>query len=1155
MSSQKAKKPTRPSSKNAAHNAYTKFITDIEKKKNSRFGLSFARQNMSAKYIPTVVRRLFREGKYLESLCVNTFPKDISALNDSNRLSEVPAEKEFLWAASILSNYATELSLFAELRDAYDLQFMMGAWCECESLLSRIQSELGTSIWLIGKKIQLLQSSKGLQNQKDFLVEILNTDGISRMIVGLALYSSLRAEENCSLEMLRSTLADFRASPEINDYFIYQINDFDLVDIGKESHVINIEEIQSITDRYLAFLAMAELHFSRNVVDENSFVSNSLKEMRGIKDPRLVRLVAFYDGEIPTIATEHLEYFDRYTAGHYDEVDAYSAGLVELKARSRLCRGEWLDDDFFELLQFEGLTPEEQIVLFMSEMLLVSKNFKAAERHLSKLALMCFRTPMAVAIASFIYSMKDGLFAEDVSALAKLHAIQANGNPWTCSVLNTCLKDVDILENELVYNKNSCSLKIQKAITLSHDAGIRLLNSIDMPDYRMEIFRGHLLFRNGLGTAAIEHYESCAQSNNDFAVSRASLYIFKVQLGDEQFEECLERVVAHCLINPGVVGVYPLQTIAESILRKNGFRAGIVEAIFLSLAARFVGAVWERELSDVYERLLDGIDVDRPSKIDPKSVNYSATQIVYFLRYVCVQRIMDDSLAFKSVTDVEQERIKICAMLIELDKPNSQSYATEIRSIVREEKVSELHDRVHSSKIYVSDEGILSVVSTELYDLFLRYGKLIESPYLSSQAEVVDKLVRDRWQVSGTEYLEDFRVPAAEKEGLFEAMLIEFTSQFAYNPAFGLDTNVSTSIRHGAFEGHIRRAFAIRSLLCERNGENEFVVPMYWTNINLGLSHSENAHFKRCLERFTERVEKNVVYFLDQLLRIQGDDYPDGLFRFECPHQERLRLMNSYSESVLLEEVLQSFLEHCWSCVDSSLGNVRNEITHHLAVDIDLAAKTLISSLEKKIPHEKVIPIIDAINSAKTEFVTIVETVANWFQRSKDFGDEAFEFGWAVDVALQQVRNCYVDCNMKVSKRIDVQSEFKGTYFVGAVDVMFILLQNVARHSGYSNGEPVKVKIGIIQVDNEMIIEVENLLGRNVDLEEQKRISDIAETNYNEHTVMNLTNKEGGSGLSKVYSIFKYVLKCDSELSLLLAIDEREFSARLRFDCSNIVMP
>lgn len=1130
----KKQKKIKFSQNNSPAEALKKFRRTLHSGRDLKFGLSKARAEAEICHLPSIVKTLAKP-PYVGVLVGAPFPKTYSDFKTRKRLRRVALEKEFIWCASILSLYCKELSIFAKLRSEFDITFIKGDLEQAEEILNVIEAELGVSIWLIANKLRLLQMKHGLAAQKDYLEQIINIDGLNAFAAYMAYFFSLRNEENVSLAALESEVSDLIEIPEVGDYALYHIIPSALTRIRDIAAPIAWEESQPIIDRFEAFVAMSQLGFARYGVENSLYICQALDLIRDVNDVRVGRMLAITVDDPLTLLRENstIGAFDAYTEGRYLEACTSSLELLELKARAKLLMDNAGLDEVDSSLASE-------ITSSIRDFLLVSAEYPRATQRLKKLAIICAHQSVSIQITALLERTHEHIFVHSYSEIDRLAAICGPvDNPWNCNLLGTISGNNKYLDKLMEHYKISSSLCVRKLLGDDNVDASKSFTDLNLPDYRLAMYRGHYAFQHDQYSQASKFYREAINSNYQYISLRASAYLFKSLFADDLVPECLTLVVDHTLSNPYAYRLYPIEELAEAALKVDTLREELALAILLHTAARNIHSKWERELSDIYENVMFKLNASHPTELFHNIETLGRDRLVYFLRFVCVPRILDDTTSFETVADIENERIAICQLLIELDPSNSSTYSTEIKVITRDANVAHLLQQVEASKIYVDEDGIRNALEETMRDGFNRYQHLLNLPSIDYQADKISKRFE---QLLSNPDLKNLKLPSSEREGLFTTMLNDFVTQFALNPAFGLDTHLSTTIRHGAFEGHIRGPLAVQDLLCPKVAD-AYILPERWEKHFHNLDLQELKYITKQMGRFTLKVEEIIERYRKELLHIRGSDANlSGMFNFIFQRETVLELMDSVTIRTTYEDFIEQLMSYCWIITDRSMELIRLELGESL-VQINQAFHALITSVESKIPREHVSAFSDAVARARTDFQAAIESISGWFRRSVDPRRDPFDFDIALEVALQQIRNCYVKSRLFPQKQLNVRTKIAGQYLDGMVEVLFILLQNIILHSS-CEGSPNGVVITAHQNGTVLDVSVVNKLDRNVDLDACKQIANEAMSRYEHDTAMKMARREGGSGLSKVWRILEFDLKKDHSLTLEVC-DDYTFCAHL----------
>lgn len=1064
-----------------------------------------------------------------------TFPMSLTAVRPGVRLQEISTEGELLWSSSVLSLYADRLRDFVKLREAYYAAYKVGNYSLAEKTLDAIQKTFGFSIWLLGNRLQLLQIIKGLEAQKTQLEEILATEGINQFIAWLAYFLSVRAEENVSYSNFVSELSEVLEIGWLRDYATLHFLPIDCASIKDPRFPISIEEPHPIIDRFETFVAMAVVSCTKlDGVDRTSLIS-ALEQLHAVDDPVINRMLMVLHHQYCAEDSQFLEFADAYTEGHYELLLDGRCDGIELVARSYAYLGRRPSHG-------DDPSPHDQLIEHVYNISALSPEASLSRLKLKKLGILSPDRSVALEVAAFLDRAHDHLSARIPSRLEIAAALSRPlDNPWSAPAIDSILGKPSWLAFLAEVHPNSSALRLRQSL-MSGDATSVERNELRLPPYRQAMYLGHINFQTNQFDNAIESYLSAANSGIDFISNAARHSLFKAYYSEGRLDEAVELAVDQLLRFPSAASSYPLDTLARQYLNIDSAKSSIDLAILLHLAIRYNSAKLERDLSNIFENIIDAAGIDRPSEFRENLEQYNTSRLIYFLRHICVPRILDDTTCFESVEEIDQERIAVCQLLLTLDPKNTEIFQAEIRAITRDNEVASLLSKMQTSKIYVDEPGIRESLEVSLAEPTARYLKLLESPNLAYQAEKLSKRLIEMLTSKGHPEFKDLKLPATEREGLFNAMLLEAGAEFALNPAYGLDTHVSTSIRHGAFEGHLRRALVLEDLLCVKK-DKEYVLPVSWSRKLPLLGIEDLEVLKKLLSRFTQRFEELIHEYLKSKLhiRIVGDNV--AMFNFVGSPSEVQGLMDGITSNTTVQDLVDRLIAHFWELTTRSLDAIRHDLLDYAAKQMSLAFDTLVKGVEPKIVHSAISPFIDGVARARTAFQMALEDVAGWFHRPTDLSRDPFDLEVATHVSLQQIANCYVGNPIQSSLDLRIKEKIDGRMLDGLCEILFIILQNVIRHSGLSD-ERACVLISAHRDGESLILKCVSNLATHVSIDERHSIAMGAMNRYERDSALRMARKEGGSGLSKVWRIAEFDLRVQHSIELTVT-DTHEFIVKL----------
>ncbi|HBP0650774.1 TPA: hypothetical protein L5Q18_004785 [Pseudomonas aeruginosa] len=1108
------------------------FISKIQSYKvrgqnNFREAFAKTRRDLPIESFPNAVHTLLGSSAYKNLATHITFPPDYSNFtNCKTIIVDLDPDKAFYWTALVLGEFKETLSSFALRQADFDESLLHGNYSRAQEILNEIEDEFGVSIWFITKKLTLLQLSEGRSAQKKYVQDTIDTNEFSILAAMSAYFISMALDESLSIAQLEEDMSSFLEIKMLREFALCNILPYKINEIEDPSLLLMLEETQPLIDRLQAFISMAQLFVAKNGINPSSQIFKSIKLLESIPDVRIKRLISLADPQCIASDGEYLNALDNYTLGNYsgdykittDTIGVVSAKFAQLNSPPP---------------SGEDASVAQKIVGCIFNMLTSPAQRKSLAPTLRKLSLYAGQ-PIAIQMAEFIKNGQDYLFDDEIDELAFLAAIGGNSdNPRNSKLLRKLNPDFSAPRSD------SVTRKLYAALESGYEEGVALIDSLGIPNSRAQTYKGHLAHINNDLETAINHYKAAIACSNGFSRDRINKNLFRALFNSSRIQECVDLVADMQLNSTLTENSYPLIELSKQMVDTPDLSFSIRAAMVIHLTSK-LDPEWERVLSDYYENIMYSLGVSRPSELTKSAPSITVDELIYFLRFICIPRILDDTTEFENPDEIDQERILICQKLIELDPINKDSYSSEIRSITKDGRVTDALNHIEASNIYVDEDGLKDYVEQSIKERFSKYRELSESPEMEAQAEQmvknIERILSERIELKNIEF------PAIDRKGILSNMLHYFVHNFALNPAYGLDTHLSSSIRHGKFEGHVRHPLAVANLLCSRD-KGKLIFPNEWHHIIPDLGRAELESLRKSLERFTTKIEDLISNYVTNLLHIKTDTQPMGMFDLFATDQDRQELAEKIDLCSNHKELVDVLLNYCWELTVRSLNKIQHEIDSSLRRSIHAACNQLIRSIQDDLPEEAAVILVNSVIHARIESDNALSEIKSWFKRPVKARQEPFDLELAIDVASKQIENCYAKHSAFITKEIDISKKIQGKYLGGVVEIMFILFQNVILHSGFGTNKNTINVAAKLSGDNLEVI-VKSQIDDAIDLDELSEQASEAVSNYNQHTALKMARKEGGSGLSKIWRINEYFFKRESRVALSVSSD-RVFNATL----------
>jgi tetratricopeptide (TPR) repeat protein len=1146
-----------------------------------RRGVSAAKATVPIGQIAHFINELAKTPIYTRAYAPEAFPISLAAMKPGFIARIASLERELVWTAAILKTFEAELSRFVQLEAQFNERMFAAQFEQAQLVLEEIEHLFGHSLWVISSRLWLLQESQGLEAQKEFRDRILEqkTNGVTSYI---AFYLSVRIETTVTSSKYVETIEDlnetFGKHEALKSYCCSHLLLPDRLDVERFNEVIGYEENSPIIDRYLTFLLACQ----RICVEVASGRSDLLQLVTGalqlsalsVQDYRLENLKyvcglgAPVQNIDPTEAIQNV--FDEYTRGNYAVSSVNSADQLSRSAmRAELyeihvlaCARAGEADQY----QKREDTLLWRVISAMFDVHMKNNRYAESLETLEKLAMVCKTLPISAQISAFLSRNRTSADTLDLAATDIYACLCCPAeNPWQHRAFKAINPALQVSQDLFSFYQNSPTLQLEALLAETvgdADLLVRNLDRIPMPEDRRETYSARIFGRAGRLEESIALYERrivVANGPNYFETARRLSNAY-LEVGDQAAS--LELAATVYLRNPLTYEVLPIPRLLREIedLDFMSFAKSPALAIIYDAYSRHIGTDRDGPKSDAYEDFLTSRGLTRPSELRAIAFtqgNQDREKLVYFLRHVCVPRVMDASTVFGGTKDLLLERIAVCQLLTELDPRDDSLYEDEIRAITQEIVVGDRVREVDQSRIYVDVDSIRETLDRSMAENFTRYISIVASK--SSEPGEHEQLISKVIEIIAQTRVEAeiLKLPANERDNLFDAMFQEFRNQFVTSSVHGLAAYLSGRVRHGILRNHLRSPLEIQHLATQKNGVTEIYYPnTYWVEQYPDLPSEEADRLSERLASFTKEVDELIDTVNQKWIQIRRESSTDGMFVFNTLNVRRRQLQSQVNVNTSYEEFIDMMFRFFWGVTEDSLTEIREKFDTVLKPAIFGAFDKLQLDVAEIRAKTRTPELDAAITAARIDMQAVLEKVKDWFKLSKATEKPDYDVETLVNVAVQSTNNCFRHSPLRPTTSLDSHVMLKGATLTNLVEILYIFLSNVILRSGFIGASPSTKLAATIGDDDQLVIIVENEVSfedETARLTAQERLAAAHLAQQVDEQAGNLVVREGGTGFAKVRKILRHDLACDHELTFGFTSD-RTFSVRLSLDVSSHVV-
>jgi len=470
---------------------------------------------------------------------------------------------------------------------------------------------------------------------------------------------------------------------------------------------------------------------------------------------------------------------------------------------------------------------------------------------------------------------------------------------------------------------------------------------------------------------------------------------------------------------------------------------------------------------------------------------------------------------YRHLEDVENERIEICQWLREFAE-EKDAYSQEISELMYEAVIRRSLLHIDKSKIHIDTGGLLRSFDKTFQERFDRHKAL----------SVLDDRLRKSLKLDNTTLKQQSHVLFLTDASLsqFSDLFNEVKHRFLFSNEFGLDSYLSVRIRHGTLAGQIRNQLERSHLVTRVNAETQqYAVNRHWLERvfhRYPLLVQEKA--EELLRNFSSVIDTMIAEVKGEWIHIKGPQHPDGLLNFDYSEERLLVLLVTVSQATY-DEFINLMVQELWHRTEEVLAVVRRRIQadlkQRMTAALDRLAREMIF-LEEDIRHSE---FIAAVTACRTSLQSELDQIAEWFKIVDEGALPDYRLRQAMDTALEMVHKCYPNTDIGLVVSGD-EVTCMGRTFTSFVFLYFILLENVARHSGLREYERVQVQIEVSRRKDNLEIVVENEIGDDTDIDALRRKLVVLEKPQSGLEALRGIRTEGGTGFYKLCKIIGYDL-------------------------------
>lgn len=983
------------------------------------------------------------------------FPKNFASITFPDYLQGLNLNKLLLWYCSQLKTYSNKIDTFVKYKESFEGYVLTKQYQNALNILIEVESNFGLSLWLVESYCLL---EEFFEKQPMFVGKLDE--------IALNFYYHFKGKCNTKdpffsyNKRVRKNLDGANVDEELYSYYSYKLFLSPVTTDNDWKNIILVEGMYSLIDIYITVTNCLQYYFSKSIYNNKNFIiTKCYKTIQGLSCPTCKIM--------HNILTKS------------DESELYEASISNFIAA------------------FENNEHKKVVELFFSNSSKLFKSFVA------------FRfAAISMLILNEEPEKTNGLLINEVVQLLfnifrKSEIENIKTSIERLSVLARVLHSFSIHKGICIFLRivanHNCFYSIHEQYNSLED--INLINfELNSDSDALLPFKSIYCKQSDEQIIAIENkLEGLSTDKYVYNYYKEAYYRMKIlkNIESNNFSEATFFLIESYIKNMFLIFTMNIAKVSENINNK------IVECNSLSLEELcyvFIDNDFEEQKIDCFLNFLDDNDFVEPLGIIKS--DYHVELVYYFLYVICDKKMLKKIYwLFDSAEEVKEYRLEICNFLLTVEEfKNNKELKLEIEELTKNLELKKRLIDVDKSRVFV-DVG----------DIYKRTYSDIDR-----QVEIFNSIPPNTYvKIDGKENVFYCNNP---RRYILEEMYLIYTREFCFSGS-GIDTSLSTRVRHGSLSNQILRTLTDNALAYNSYDSNKLFSKFDKNGI---ISEEINS----CLHKFNVNINQKLEYLRQHTLKVFVDEPIEGAvfdYSFSASDEKYLLELFGNVEKTNTEKVI------------SALNDILTIKTNNFLVTIkDKVLPELLNSLidECNKFNENITPYIEKksdkgnvgkkIADCKAALYSEINTISEWFSLNNSDNWDSFSFDDLINMCFEIEKKLFSGFeSININRFKECDFIFKGNIFRQCIDIILMLFNNAIQHSGFI-GQLSNLKINLLlkSDSNSIYLIVENNLADTIDKEALNSTIIEINNNYNvQKYLMINTREEGGMGLLKVMAI------------------------------------
>lgn len=1044
---------------------------------------------------------------------------------------------EVIWGIATLLPNGKKIRAFVEKKQLFELAVISNDSCGAVGILDDCQSNFGWSVWYMQNTLANAQYKDGVEEKRRLASSYEKELADNPLLTTMLHFIAKRIEGTGVPGYLQGELASSYEGVAYK-YLKAKIIDLADADIDTLALVLSIDSQSSAIDHYESVISVLQ---TATLIEElTSTLAPVLadpvqKLFRSTADRRLVPiLIAFgiTDSSLYRSSESRINFIEAYSQGRYQ--DALTLGATHLSeyaddigALVMIARTEIKCDATPK--KHEGILGE--IAQHLRNIISLTPDTYSSALSLFALHDRFFGHAWTMFLRGVVnLELASDKFDYPSVALRRTLVLEPYPTPFTALLQPRKNKDhhlISFFEKRKLFTS---TIEVFKLATFGASQ-----NPSSISEERRRRYLGSYALNKGDYKEAIANFEWLVNNLTDAESMRAAAAASIAYARSGQYLESTELLINGYLNWPHAPTVLPLPEIVSRLEQPETWPESICLPLTFELYTSFCSNDRMTHLRYAFERFQTQFDLSSPFELKQRASEFGLSKVIYYLDSVWRPEVMRQTVLYEGTREIEEERIKVCQVLADIDSKNSLKYLGEIRERVKTLEIAKATNLVEQSKVYVDIAAIKKSLRTKLGDAYARYKSAAPSVTTSDtrlMETISEVLAQSGSDISVSRLMSTMHIirknaTTSELDLQFAAMFAEVTNEFLRGD-HGLNAYLSTRVRHGKLSNALRKPAADEFLVTERKeGSTSYVPNYHWAQILCDLSQEEHEQLSNVLEIFATTLDSIISYVKDDLIQVRvthelisKDTNPFALFAYQTTNLERMYMQANDATIKSLDEFIDLCVETLWDKTDANLELVQNILRTEIKQKLSSAFDELSRSLNSLSFSDRLGEVYNHVFRARTNTQAQLNNVTSWFKRSEVYDRQNYSIEFPVLIATNMIRNSIsgarewkgVELNI-----LDVKGLMPGRSLDAMVDMFCVLFENAIGHSGETITN-LKTSADLRFVDGCFNVTLRNSVFQKAFTDRDESRLQRIRSELNKDDNRNKAQKEGRSGFHKLWA-------------------------------------